>query len=102
VIGAYRNVDPTPRNPLTATIAELAREPVTRSVALAGLDVDDVRRFIELVSGEEPSDELVAAIHEDTEGNPLFVGEIVRLLAAEGNLGEARLDGRRSRRASAT
>jgi DNA-binding SARP family transcriptional activator len=89
VIGAYRDVDPTPRNPLTAAVAELARERVTSTLALSGLDQDDVGRFVELVSGEEPSDELVAAIHEDTEGNPLFVGEIVRLLATEGTLERA-------------
>jgi DNA-binding SARP family transcriptional activator len=86
VIGAYRDVDPTPRNPLTAALAELTREPVTRSLALSGLDIGDVRSFIELVSGETPSDALVAAIHEDTNGNPLFVGEIIRLLATEGGL----------------
>jgi hypothetical protein len=89
VIGAYRDVDPTPRRPLTATIAELGREPVTRSLAMPGLEPGDVRRFIQLVSGEEPSEELVATIHGDTEGNPLFVGEIVRLLATEGRLDDA-------------
>jgi hypothetical protein len=31
----------------------------------------------------------VAAIHEETEGNPLFVGEIVRLLTTEGGIAEA-------------
>ena len=60
---------------------------MTRSLALAGLGERDVARFIELTSGEAPSEELVATIHEETEGNPLFVGEIVRLLAAEGGLG---------------
>ena len=94
VVGAYRNVDPSPSDPLTATLTELAREPVTRSIALGGLGADDVRRFIELTTGEPPSADLVTAIHEETEGNPLFVGEIVRLLASEGGLtaeGEPRI-----------
>jgi DNA-binding SARP family transcriptional activator len=89
VVGACRNVDPTPTHALTAALTELGRERVARTLALHGLSADDVRRFMELVSGEEPSDELVATIHEDTEGNPLFVGEIVRLLATEGHLDEA-------------
>jgi tetratricopeptide (TPR) repeat protein len=55
-------------------------------LTLPGLGPDDVRRFIELVSGEEPDEELVSAVHGDTEGNPLFVSEIVRLLATEGHL----------------
>jgi DNA-binding SARP family transcriptional activator len=86
VVGAYRNVDPSPTDPLTMALTELAREPVTRSIALTGLGEREVARFIELTSGEAPSEELVVTIHEETEGNPLFVGEIVRLLAAEGGL----------------
>jgi eukaryotic-like serine/threonine-protein kinase len=89
VVGAYRNVDPMPADPLTTTLAELLREPVTRRITLAGLSESDVRCFIELTSGESPSDEFVATIHEETEGNPLFVGEIVRLLDAEGRLADA-------------
>jgi DNA-binding SARP family transcriptional activator len=89
VVGAYRDVDPTPREPLTTVLTELAREPVTRSLALAGLSERDVARFVELISGEAANEELVRTIHEETAGNPLFVGEIVRLLAAEGRLDDA-------------
>jgi tetratricopeptide (TPR) repeat protein len=89
VVGAYRDVDPSPTGPLTKALTELAREPVTRMLALAGLSEGDVARFIELISGERPSEELVATIHEETEGNPLFIGEIVRLLATEGSLEHA-------------
>ena len=49
--------------------------------------------------------EPVAAIHAETEGNPLFVGEVVRLLAAEGDLAgghaEIRQASRGDRRAAA-
>jgi DNA-binding SARP family transcriptional activator/tetratricopeptide (TPR) repeat protein len=89
VVGAYRDVDPSPTDPLTVAVTELVREPVTRSVALGGLGERDVARFIELTSGETPSEELVVSVHAETEGNPLFVGEIVRLLAAEGGLDDA-------------
>jgi DNA-binding SARP family transcriptional activator len=86
VVGACRDVDPTPTEPLRVALTELAREPVTKSLMLGGLGEREVARFIELTSGEAPSDELVATMHAETEGNPLFVGEIVRLLAAEGTL----------------
>src|SRR5262249_2372176 len=81
LVGPYRDVDPPPSSPLAAAVTELGRERVTRSMALGGLGEDDVARFIELVSGGEPQEELVTTIHADTQGNPLFVGEIVRLLA---------------------
>src|SRR5918999_4645602 len=37
IVGAYRDVDPTLSDPLTTTLTELAREPVTRTLALVGL-----------------------------------------------------------------
>lgn len=92
VLGTYRDVDPTVRDPLASTLAELAREPVTQRIHLTGLTNGDVAHFIEALVGTTPRAELVEAIHEETEGNPLFVGEIVRLLAAEGRLADA--DGR--------
>ena len=62
VIGAYRNVDPTPSDPLTSVLTELGREPVTRSIVLAGLVEAEVGRYFELTTGEVPSAELVAAV----------------------------------------
>ena len=45
----------------------------------------------------------MAELHADTEGNPLFVGEIVRLLATEGVRAEGAAGlGLPSRRPSAT
>ena len=38
------------------------------------------------LTGVEPAADLVAAVHDRTEGNPFFVMEVVRLLAAEGRL----------------
>ena len=86
LVGTYRDVDPTVRDPLAATLAELVREQVTRRIDLQGLALPDVARFIELDADVSPPAELVAAIHDETEGNPLFVGEVVRLLASEGRL----------------
>jgi len=84
LVGAYRDVDPIPGAPLTETLAEVAREPVTRRLSLSGLSEREVARYVELTASRIASARLVAALHEETEGNPLFVGEIVRLLAVEG------------------
>ncbi len=91
VVGTYRDVDPVVREPLAATVAELAREPVTNRVHLGGLAEQDVADYIQLTTGESVTD-LAGAIHAETDGNPLFVGEIVRLLAAEGRLAGASAD----------
>ena len=51
VVGAYRDVDPTlARRRCATTLAELAREPVTRTLALAGLGEADVARFVALAA----------------------------------------------------
>ncbi|MBE2319568.1 AAA family ATPase [Solirubrobacter sp. CPCC 204708] len=83
IVGAFRDVDPTVSEPLQRAVAELTREPLTRSLPLTGLSQADVAQFLEPASAPP---ELVAAVHAETEGNPLFVGEIVRLLGKEGRV----------------
>ena len=89
VLGAYRDVDPVPGEPLTEMLAEVGREPTARRLALGGLSHSEVAEYVELTASEMASPRLVTALHEQTVGNPLFVGEIVRLLALEGELPES-------------
>ena len=86
VVGAYRDVDPVLRDPLAAAVAEILRERHARRIALPGLGEGDVARYVGRSAGIDPAPGLVRAIHEETEGNPLFVVELVRLLEAEGSI----------------
>jgi tetratricopeptide (TPR) repeat protein len=86
LVGTYRDVEVGPRHPL----ADL---PASERLRLGGLDERDVARFITLATGVTASDTLVAALRRETEGNPLFVTETVRLMAAEGRLGAEGGDG---------
>jgi DNA-binding SARP family transcriptional activator len=88
VLGALRNVDPLPSAPLKEALAQLAREPVTRRLSLTGWSERAVAEYIELTAAGLGSPELIAALHEETDGNPLFVTETVRLIAVEGFEGE--------------
>jgi DNA-binding SARP family transcriptional activator len=88
VVCAYRDVDPKLRDPLSSALAELVREPHTAHIPLAGLSERDVAEYFELSTGVEPAARLVRAIHAETEGNPLFMAEVVRLLAGEGDVAE--------------
>jgi DNA-binding SARP family transcriptional activator len=92
IVGTFRDLDPTVQDPLESTLAELSREPVIRRVRLGGLSEAEVGRLAELTADTAPSKELVADLYAETEGNPLFVSEIVRLLAAEGQLDADRAD----------
>ncbi len=83
IICPYRDIDPALADPLTATLTELAREPVTRTLALGGLDEADVAEYIQIAAPDASAQSLAPAVYAETEGNPLFVGEIVRLLTEE-------------------
>jgi DNA-binding SARP family transcriptional activator len=89
IVGTFRDLDPTVQDPLESTVAELGRVSATRRIRLAGLSREEVGRLAELTASAVPPDPLVSELYAETEGNPLFVSEIVRLLAAEGRLESA-------------
>ena len=86
IVGAYRDVEVEAHTPLASVVAELRRERVTHEIALAGLSEAEVGQMIASSAGVQAPQSSVAAIHHRTEGNPLFVGEVVRLLSSEGRL----------------
>jgi DNA-binding SARP family transcriptional activator len=88
VIGTYRDIELGRGHPLSSALVELGRHPSTRTLLLEGFGEPDVSRLIETIAGVSPSPRVSAAIHAGTGGNPLFVGELVRLLTMEGRLDE--------------
>src|SRR5439155_21889403 len=89
VVGTYRDIELGREHPLFQALGALAREAVTRRIALRGLSEEDVARYIEMTAGLTPAPALVAAVHREAEGNPFFLGEVVRLLVTEGSLAGA-------------
>ncbi|MEO6197316.1 MAG: protein kinase, partial [Dehalococcoidia bacterium] len=86
VLGTYRDVELRRAHPLSQTLGELGREGLSHRILLRGLTEHDVTRFIEITSGAKPPDALVEAVYRETEGNPFFVNEVVRLLVTDGRL----------------
>jgi class 3 adenylate cyclase len=90
----YREEEAASRADFQQTIAEMLEVPNSTRISLGGLTADAIGRYVQLSTGTTPSRELAARIHEQTGGNPFFVGEVVRLLASDsGGLDEAGLDG---------
>ena len=87
LVGTYRDVELNRQHPLAETLGELTRERLFQRVILRGLTQQDVAHFIEMTSGNSAPAGLVEAVYSQTEGNPLFVTEVVRLLVQEGQLG---------------
>ncbi|MEE8159231.1 MAG: AAA family ATPase, partial [Dehalococcoidia bacterium] len=88
LVGTYRDMELSRQHPLAETLGELTRERLFQRVLLRGLSQQDVGRFIEVAAGVDPPSGLAEAVHTQTEGNPLFVTEVVRLLVQEGELNQ--------------
>jgi class 3 adenylate cyclase/tRNA A-37 threonylcarbamoyl transferase component Bud32 len=86
IVGTYRDAEVGRRHPLSSMLGDVARQDVSRRIFLRGLTKADVARFIEVTANVKPPAALATAVYTETEGNPLFVGEVVRLLASEGYL----------------
>jgi tetratricopeptide (TPR) repeat protein len=84
IVGTYRDVEVDRAHPLSAALAELRRISGYGRVQLRGLNADEVRRMLESIAGQEVPWSLSEAAHRQTEGNPLFVQEVVRYLNEEG------------------
>ena len=85
IVATYRDTDLDRTHPLADLLADLRRVPEVERLALEGLDrtgVEESHRRPPLngVSMTKPR-ALAAAVHAETEGNPFFVGELLRHLA---------------------
>lgn len=80
VVGTYRDIELSRSHPLSETLGRLVSQSGFRRMRLGGLDVDDVAAFAEDLCGHPVPAGLIAAIHRQTEGNPFYIGEVVRHL----------------------
>lgn len=80
VIGTYRDIEITASHPLTQTLGNLVRERHYRRVQLDGLTQEEVGAFVAGAKGVSLAGEILETIHRRTDGNPLFVNEVVELI----------------------
>ncbi len=91
IVGTYRDAEVRQSPELGKLIGDLIRE--GRPVSIGGLSQAEVGEFIERSSAKKADDKLVADLYHATDGNPLFVDGVVRLLAAEGKSARTGFDG---------
>jgi hypothetical protein len=89
VVGAFRDLEVGPDHPLADDLASLGRAVSTLRLTLAGLERAEVARYLEARAGVDAAAALADRLHRETGGNPLYLAEVVRLLGAEGRLGQA-------------
>jgi DNA-binding NarL/FixJ family response regulator len=97
LVGTYRDIEVARGQPSAQVLAALARVPGYDRIELRGLAGEEIARFVTATVGRPPPASLVAALARQTEGNPFFMSEIVRLLGNEGQLDawDAASDGER-------
>ncbi len=88
LVGTYRATELSRQHPLSNALGGLARAPHFAQVNLAGLSAEEVTAFIAAAGPAAPA-ALAKALHAQTEGNPLFLREIVRFLEQRGAFGAA-------------
>src|SRR3954452_14721695 len=86
ILGAYRDVELGRHHPLARMLGEMSGIEGSGRIPLRGLSVAAVDRYIEMTAGTPSPPGLAEAVQVQTDGNPFFVGEVVRLLASEGTL----------------
>jgi tetratricopeptide (TPR) repeat protein len=87
VVGTYRDTEVRQSPELTRLIGDLSRE--GHSIPILGLSEAEVGEFVASRSGRKADEKLVADLYQTTDGNPLFVDGVVRLMVAEGKLDRA-------------
>ncbi len=80
VIGTYRDMEITRKHPLFEALGDINRQALLRRIALRGLSQPDVSGFIEKSVNRPLPSEILHSLYEKTEGNPLFVSEVIRIL----------------------
>jgi class 3 adenylate cyclase len=89
VIATYRDSDLGKDHPLTAVLADLRSIEGVRRLALHGLGADEVAQIMTVLAGYELDEDILQLAKEiaaETDGNPFFVGEILRGLWESGGL----------------
>jgi hypothetical protein len=87
LVGTYRDTEVRQSQELSRLIGDLSRE--GHSLPVVGLSDAEVGELVASNSGRKADEKLVADLYQATDGNPLFVDGVVRLLVAEGRIDRA-------------
>ena len=90
IVATYREAEAGLSQRILELLAEISREGTT--VPLRGLTVPEVAQFIEQNAKIPADDSTVLALYQATDGNPFFLDEILRLLAAGHDPARPKLD----------
>lgn len=74
------------RSTLVDTLSLMRHEDLVEEIVLNRLEKSNVKALLNVVLDSDPPDELVRSVYLETEGNPLFILETLKLLVEDGAL----------------
>jgi class 3 adenylate cyclase len=89
VLATYRDTELRPKHALAGVMVDVRRLPGVEQLAMAGLSLAEVAELMSQVAGHELDDDgrrLAEILYAETEGNPFFVGEVLRHLVETGTV----------------
>jgi DNA-binding NarL/FixJ family response regulator len=84
VVGTYRDVEVDRAHPLSTALSELHRASNVTRLHLRGLSREEVLRLLADTSQQRVPQPFAELVHHQTDGNPLFVREMLRYVIEEG------------------
>jgi class 3 adenylate cyclase/tetratricopeptide (TPR) repeat protein len=86
IVGTYRPIEP--ETPLARLVARFQRESICETTALPGFNESEIQELVKGLGLERPSHQLIATVSEATQGNPLFIQEVLHHLIQQQTLQE--------------
>jgi class 3 adenylate cyclase/tetratricopeptide (TPR) repeat protein len=86
IVGTYRPIEP--ETPLGRLVARFQRESICETAALPGFNESEIQELVKGLGLERPSHQLIATVSEATQGNPLFIQEVLHHLIQQQTLQE--------------
>jgi predicted ATPase len=84
ILATFREEGLPPEHPLRDALVELGRSPATQYLDLHGLDAKKIAQLVETNAGGEMTEREISALQQCTDGNPLFILELLRALGVDG------------------
>ena len=86
VVATVRHLEVGREEALVGALAQLSRAHGTRRLTLRGLSLAESGELLARAAGGPVDDDVVAAVHARSEGNPFFTTELARLFVEDGHL----------------
>src|SRR6204780_1971733 len=84
IVGTYRDAEASAKTPLLSTLGGLSRDSDVQRVHLTGLSRNAIGEVAQRLCQVRLSESALEAIYQQTDGNPLFPIELIKVLIDEG------------------